>query len=78
MTALQQRALTRHSYRSDNLGRHADVMQAKHAVQRFKIPARRLEAAVQIGRTLTSSVGPFLDLGNVASEAGALVHEPLQ
>ncbi|MBH1543895.1 hypothetical protein U5F73_03700 [Stenotrophomonas pavanii] len=53
-------------------------MQAKNAVQRFKIPARRLEAAVQIGRTLTSSVGPFLDLGNVASEAGALVHEPLQ
>ncbi|HEL4831047.1 hypothetical protein R1L06_16550 [Stenotrophomonas sp. C4297] len=53
-------------------------MKAKNAVQCFKIPARRLDAAVQIGRTLTSSVGPSLDLGNVASEAGALIDKPFQ
>ncbi|OBU47912.1 hypothetical protein A9K69_20565 [Stenotrophomonas maltophilia] len=78
MAALKQRPLTRHSYRSDNLGRHTDIVQTKNAVQCFKILARRLDAAVQIGRTLASSVGPSLDLGNVASEAGALVDKPFQ
>nr|WP_312392281.1 hypothetical protein [Stenotrophomonas geniculata] len=53
-------------------------MKAKDAIQHFKIPARRLKGAVQIGRTLTSSVGPPLDLRYVTREAGALVDKPFQ
>ncbi|MCC5074604.1 hypothetical protein LLE64_22120 [Xanthomonas campestris pv. plantaginis] len=53
-------------------------MQSKNAIQCFKIPARCLHTALYVRRSLASSVGFSLDLGNVTSEAGTLVDEPFQ
>lgn len=53
-------------------------MQAESAIRRFEIPERCLDTALSVRRSLASSIGFSLDLGNVTSEAGTLVNEQFQ